>query len=318
MGTTVYTYFHNDDGLEGSRKVFLDDCMCELYKINRDDANFFKAFNDALQNPALYVLLNEKQKKAYIGETDDFMKRISQHQLKKGFWNEVLVFMGANNNTLSKTEVQYLEYRAYERAKEVGSFDLSENTQCPKFPHMGLVQESKAEKFFNYVLMLSRFVGCKVFERLNGMPIYEGHQADDIKAKIEPVPISLSPKDLGGRISLSLNGKGSYSKRELVLAIVKKFLEEFPETTLDELKATFKQEFLGRFSQYPFIQDDVDSAKAWKELKEDHFHYFLNDVLRSGDGKDFVVCVEWDKNNIIKVLGIAKALGWTFEILKKK
>ena len=75
MGTAIYTYFLSDD-LEGSRKVFLDDCMCELYKINRDDAAFFKAFNDALQNPALYILLNEKQRKAYIGETDDFLKRI--------------------------------------------------------------------------------------------------------------------------------------------------------------------------------------------------------------------------------------------------
>lgn len=317
MGTTIYTYFLNDD-LEGSRKVFMDDCMCELYKINRDDATFFKAFDDALQNPALYILLNEKQGKAYIGETDDFLKRISQHQLKKDFWDEVLVFMGANNNTLSKTEVQYLEYRAYERAKEVGSYDLSENTQSPKFPHMGLVQESKAEKFFNYVLMFSNFVGCQVFVRSNCASINLNKQIVNVKAKVEPVPISLTSDDLKGRISLSLNGKGEYSKRELVLAIVKKFLEEFPGTTLEELKATFKQEFLGRFSQYPFIQEDVDNAKAWKELKEDHFHYFLDDILRSGDGKDFVVCVEWDKNNIIKVLGIAKALGWNFEILKKK
>lgn len=42
----------------------------------------------------------------------------------------------------------------------------------------------------------------------------------------------------------------------------------------------------------------------------------MNDVLRSGDGIDFLVCVEWDRNNIIKVLGIAKALGWTFDIVR--
>lgn len=42
----------------------------------------------------------------------------------------------------------------------------------------------------------------------------------------------------------------------------------------------------------------------------------MNDVLRSGDGIDFLVCVEWDRNNIVKVLGIAKALGWTFDIVR--
>ena len=39
-------------------------------------------------------------------------------------------------------------------------------------------------------------------------------------------------------------------------------------------------------------------------------------ILVSGDGVQFVVCVEWDKNNIINVLGIAQALGWKFEIEK--
>ena len=61
-----------------------------------------------------------------------------------------------------------------------------------------------------------------------------------------------------------------------------------------------------------------ETAKKWKELNEDHFHYFIQDkdILTSGDGFDFVVCVEWEKSNIINVLGIAKALGWTFEIRK--
>ena len=62
---------------------------------------------------------------------------------------------------------------------------------------------------------------------------------------------------------------------------------------------------------------DIESAKNWRELGEDHNHYFINDILTSGDGVNFVICVEWDRTNIIKVLGIAKALGWTFEIIKE-
>ena len=63
--------------------------------------------------------------------------------------------------------------------------------------------------------------------------------------------------------------------------------------------------------------NELSRAKNWKELGEAHNHYSLNDVLTSGDGVDFVVCVEWDRTNIIKVLGIAKALGWTFGIIKE-
>ena len=84
MATTIYTYLHNDD-LSGSRIVSMDDCMCKLYNIKRDDSSFLKDFNAELNKPALYILINETTKQAYIGETDDFIKRINQHITKKGF-----------------------------------------------------------------------------------------------------------------------------------------------------------------------------------------------------------------------------------------
>ena len=95
-------------------------------------------------------------------------------------------------------------------------------------------------------------------------------------------------------------------------------MRQFPDTTFEELKATFSRDYLQRFAQNEFLQQDIVKAKNWKELGEDHVHYFIadKDIVVSGDGVQFVVCVEWDKNNIINVLGIAKALGWKTEIVK--
>ena len=143
MATTIYTYLHNDD-LNGSRIVSMDDCMCKLYNIKRDDNEFLKDFNEDLQNPALYILTNKNSRKAYIGETDDFTKRIVQHLAKKDFWDEVMVFL-ASDGSLSKTEGQYLECLAYKKACEMNSYDLSENTQTPKSPHMSVMQKAKAD-----------------------------------------------------------------------------------------------------------------------------------------------------------------------------
>lgn len=315
MATTIFTYFPKDGDLNGSRMVHFDDCMCNLYNIKRDDPESLKEFNADLQKPALYILVNRSKQKAYIGETDDFTKRIVQHLAKKDFWDEVLVFVDGNNQTISKTEVQYLEYCAYKKANEAKSYDLSENTQIPKQPHMNVMQRNTADKFFNIVQTLAKFVGCDIFEKRQNIKLPVTHTFS--QPKVVPVPISLTSEDLKGRIYLSLNGEGKFSKRELVLQIVKKFMEEYPDTTLSELKATFKRDFLGNYALYEFIQEDIETAKNWKELGEDHFHYFLNTVLTSGDGIDFVVCVEWEKNNIIKVLGIAQALGWTVEVIKK-
>ena len=315
MATTIYTYLHNDD-LSGSRIVSMDDCMCKLYNIKRDDSSFLKDFNAELNKPALYILINETTKQAYIGETDDFIKRISQHITKKDFWEEVLVFVGSNEDTLSKTEVQYLEFLAYNKAKETLSYDISENTQVPKNPHMNVMQKGKTDKFFKYVQFLSKFIGCGIFEKRPSVVLKTVLEANT--SKVIPVPIQYTAEDLRGLVKMSLNGVGKYSKREMVLAIVKEYMKRYPETTLGELKATFRREYLGRYALYEFIQEDIETAKRWSEFGENHAHYFLNDkdILTSGDGFSFAVCVEWERNNIINVLGIAKALGWTFEIVR--
>lgn len=314
MATTIYTYLHNDD-LNGSRIVRMDDCMCKLYNIMRDDSEFMKDFEKDLQSPALYILINKEKSKAYIGETDDFIKRIAQHIVKKEFWTEVMVFLGTDEDTLSKTEVQYLEYLTLEKAKLVKSYDLSENNQSGKIPHMNVMQKGKTDKFFKYVQFLAKFVGCDIFEHRQNVVI---KPTDELKAKVNPVPIEFTSEDIKGNTKLSFNGEGKYSKRDMVLQIVKEFVRQFPETTYSELRATFKRDYLGRFAQYEFLQDDIETARKWKELGEDHFHYFVEEenILVSGDGVRFAVCVEWDKNNIISVLGIAKALGWTFDIIK--
>lgn len=313
MATTIYTYLHSDD-LNGSRIVSMDDCMCKLYNIKRDDSDFLKDFNEDLKKPALYILLSKEKRKAYIGETDDFNKRIAQHIAKKDFWEEVMVFLGSNDDTLSKTEVQHLEYLAYNKAADVKSYDLSENTQSPKQPHMNVMLKAKTEKFFKYVQFLAKFVGCDIFERRPNVTLTTTLEA--AHPIVTPSPISLTKEDLSGRIYMSLNGEGKYSKREMVLAIVKEFVRLNPTVSFNELKATFKRDYLGQFAQYDFLESDVEQAKNWRELGQDHVHYFINDTLISGDGVEFVVCVEWDRTNIIPVLGIAKALGWKFEIIK--
>lgn len=314
MATTIYTYLHSDD-LNGSRIVSMDDCMCKLYNIKRDDSDFLKDFNEDLKKPALYILLSKEKRKAYIGETDDFNKRIAQHIAKKDFWEEVMVFLGSNDDTLSKTEVQHLEYLAYNKATDVKSYDLSENTQSPKQPHMNVMLKAKTEKFFKYVQFLAKFVGCDIFERRPNVTLTTTLEA--AHPIVTPSPISLTKEDLSGRIYMSLNGEGKYSKREMVLAIVKEFVRLNPTVSFNELKATFKRDYLGQFAQYDFLESDVEQARNWRELGEDHVHYFINDVLVSGDGVEFVVCVEWDRTNIIPVLGIAKALGWKYEIVTK-
>ncbi len=111
--------------------MWMENCFCKLFNIQRTDNDFLSKFKDELLKPALYILLNKKTGKAYVGETDTFLSRLQNHIANKEFWVEALAFT-ANDDSLSKTEVQYLEHLAYSKASQMNVYDLSENTQVPK------------------------------------------------------------------------------------------------------------------------------------------------------------------------------------------
>ena len=130
MAKTIYTVLY-DDVLEGSKGITMDNCVCQLFDIKRNYDSLIHADSVDLSKPALYILLNREERKAYIGGTDDFRQRIASHTAKKEFWDEALAFM-ANDNSLTTTEMRYLESLSYETASNSNSYDLSENTQIPK------------------------------------------------------------------------------------------------------------------------------------------------------------------------------------------
>ena len=54
MAKTIYTYLHNDD-LNGSRVVYMDNCFCKLFKIQRADRDFLQIFKEDLQNSSMSI-----------------------------------------------------------------------------------------------------------------------------------------------------------------------------------------------------------------------------------------------------------------------
>ena len=292
----------------------MDNCVCQLYDIKRDYDALIRDSKENLAKPALYVLLNRNAHKAYIGETDDFSQRIASHMLKKEFWDEALAFM-ANDNSLTTTEVRYLESLSYEVAKAAGVYDLSENTQVPKRPYVQSIQEYKIKDFFNYVKLLTKFVGCNVFEKITSYQ--QSASFSSSVRKIISVDLGITSQDLEGReVKLSLNGV-VYNKGKFGFAVVKEYLKFHPKATIAELKEIFHIGLLGSWGRWELLEDDLDYAKSLKE-SSGQFRHLVKDefVLTSGDNIRFVVSNQWDKVNILNLLQIAKNQGWSYEIIK--
>lgn len=314
MAKTIHTILY-DDVLDGSRIVTMDNCVCQLYDIKRDYDAIIKNGRVNLSKPALYVLLNRKANKAYIGETDDFSQRIASHLSRKEFWDEALAFM-ANDNSLTTTEVRYLESLSYEVASACGTYDLSENTQVPKKPYVQAIQEYKIIDFFDYVKLLAKFVGCDLFEKC-----ISNKQSAKFSSRIrnvEPINLDVTSSDLEGKgVLIILNGC-EYNKGKFGYAVVKEFLKKNPKTTIEELKEIFHIGLLGSWGRWNLLEDNLEIANSLKESSGQFRHLIKDDyVLTSGDGVRFVVSNQWDKVNILNLLQFVKNQGWKYEIIKK-
>ena len=138
-----------------SRTLYNESLSTELYVIDRLDKKFITDHAEDLSKPALYILANRDEKKLYIGKTGDSLTRLHNHQSKE-FWTEAIVYHSTHGtDTLSTTEVEWLEAKTYEIVKELGYYDLSENTQKPKYPTLKRDQEINCPEYFetakNYI-----------------------------------------------------------------------------------------------------------------------------------------------------------------------
>ena len=136
-----------------SRIISCENQVTELFVIDRADKKFFSEYSSDLNKPALYILVNRDQKKLYVGETDDSITRLKNHEAKD-FWTEAIVFH-STGDTLSTTEVRWLEAKTYETLAALGYYDLSENKKTPQQPPLKKNQKYILEPIFeeakNYI-----------------------------------------------------------------------------------------------------------------------------------------------------------------------
>lgn len=303
-----------NDELTESRMASMDKYVCHV--ISRKDESLIKELSDDFSRPALYVLVNRMTKHAYVGQTDNFSQRISQHIAKKDFWTEFIVFT-ANDNSLTTTEVKYLEAEAYECAENKHNYDLSENGQKPCKPHATSIQKINIKEFFKNAVKLAKLLGCDIFEFGKAVTSMVVNDQSTI-LNIDTKKLKVKSDDLSGKCKLSLLGSKPMPKNKFAHAIIKQFIKENPTATLADIKKAFPDSLLGGWNRWPLIQDDIERAENYQDYGELKKRHLLEDEyrLRSADGIEFVVCTEWDKNNILNLLAIADSCGWNYTIIK--
>lgn len=162
---TVYTKLL-DQTLTGARIIDMGSTRtCQLYAIPREQLSLVSK-EKLLHQYCFYVLLGQSldgTPKAYIGQSNDFLHRVKDHQSKKDFWDTALVFVSKANEVYA-SEVLFLEYLGIKKALEAGIYSLDENKQIPQKPSIAPDKENDMELFFDEIMFLTKFYGRDVFE----------------------------------------------------------------------------------------------------------------------------------------------------------
>ena len=117
-------------------------------------------------DPALYFLFGESDEttnqKLYIGESESFYSRLSNHDANKDFWNFAIVFTGG----LDKAKVRYLEYLANIEAIKVGRFDIL-NLATRKENTLTEYDEISTKDYFEMIKFILTVLGYPIFDHVD-------------------------------------------------------------------------------------------------------------------------------------------------------
>ena len=125
-----------------------------------------------------------------------------------------------------------------------------------------------------------------------------------LNKQTKPVDKQLSNRD---KTKYMFEGK-VYAKNRLVLAIVKKFVED-NNPTRDQLFSVFDKSLQGSLGVVEVYENAIKISDASKRffLKED-------DVIKLKDAR-VVVCTQWGIFNIVKFIKQAQSLGYHIDTI---
>lgn len=152
-----------DSDPNGIKIAELSVSTAKVYVIPKNKINFVNKRQD-LKSPALYMLFDDERTSVYIGECENFVRRIKSHEVNKDFWQWAVVVI-SSNNSLDKADVKFLESYAVMRAIEIGRFEVQNRTN----PNQNRLHEFKQETildFFDDVELLVSTLGFNLFDPL--------------------------------------------------------------------------------------------------------------------------------------------------------
>lgn len=146
----------------GAKKVQLSNWSGMAFVIPRNKLEFINK-REELKKQCVYFLIGgtSLSPEVYIGETENFQKRIPQHQ-SKDFWNTCVIFLAKDEN-LSKAHIRFLESTFVEDCKKANRAKLH-NGNSPEGSRLSEEDESDMNEFKQNIKLVLSALGYTFHE----------------------------------------------------------------------------------------------------------------------------------------------------------
>jgi hypothetical protein len=121
---------------------------------------------DELKNVGVYLLfgINDTKPIVYIGEAENCLTRLKQHNKSKEFWTHAIVFI-SKTQYFTKTHIKFLEWLCCDKANKANRYVL-ENSNSPNKPHISESVEADLFDNFETMQILISTLGYPVFDEI--------------------------------------------------------------------------------------------------------------------------------------------------------
>lgn len=149
----------------------------------------FIAGRDELKNVSIYFLVGnpdeESKFRLYVGEAENCLERLEQHNRSKDFWNVAIAII-SKTQYFTKTHVKYLEWFCLQQAKAAGRY-IVENTVTPTMPYTPENVQADLMDYFETLKILVSTLGHPIFDEIVRPPQQEVLicQTKDLRAEGE-------------------------------------------------------------------------------------------------------------------------------------
>jgi len=183
---------HLDNGtVTGIRHAEMMNWTGQAISDPRNQIKTLKTWDESAR-PGIYFLLGISEETArpavYIGESENVLNRLFQHDLKSDFWNEVIFFTNKDKN-LTKSHIKYVESRVWELATAAKRYDVLNNQTLSE----SVLSRSDKHTMEGFILNMKLFLGVfghRILEPYSQIVTQESYLVDDAEI------LELKSKDL--------------------------------------------------------------------------------------------------------------------------